>query len=310
MNFSLETRLLGMLRHSLFVDAGDYRNTVILAGTGRSGTTWVENIINANGEYRVMFEPFYSGKIPLVGGWRYRQYLRPDDQRERYLRPAERILSGKIRNTWIDRYNRKIFAKKRLVKDIRIMLVLKWMKTHFPEIPIVLLLRHPCAVAVSKLKLNWQTHLDEFLGQEALVDDFLEPYIPLLQRSRDVFEQHLFLWCVENYVPLRQFDKGEILVVFYENVCVDPASQIRRLYEFLGLSGANDCRDEVSRPSALSRRDSAIYTGESLIDGWRHSLTKDQIIRATEICGLFGLDRVYAEDSRPLVDADSVLSMF
>lgn len=310
MNLSLDFGFLGALRRSLFVDFGDSRNTVILAGTGRSGTTWVENLINANGEYRVMFEPFYSGKVRSLGEWRYRQYLRPEDQRERYIKPAELILSGQIRSSWIDRYNKKIFVKKRLVKDIRIMLVLKWMKTHFPQVPIILLLRHPCAVAVSKLKLNWQTHLDEFFEQEALVHDFLEPYIPSMRRSLDVFEKHIFLWCVENYVPLRQFNDGEILAVFYENICVDPDSQIRRLYEFLGSSQSKGYRNEISRPSALSRKDSAIYTGDSLIECWRKSLTKEQINRAVEICSLFGLDRLYGAGSLPLADADRIASMF
>lgn len=310
MNLSGILSLASTLRHSVLVDAGDYTNSVVLAGTGRSGTTWLEDIINSNGEYRVMFEPFYAGKIDILEGWRYRQYLRPDDCSRRYIEPALNILSGKIKHKWIDRYNKKIFAKKRLIKDIRIMLILGWIKANFPEIPIVLLLRHPCAVAVSKIKLNWETHLDEFLIQEDLVQDFLEPFLTEFRRPMDVFERHVFLWCVENYVPLRQFSEGEIKVVFYENVCVDPDSEIARIYKFLGISEEGLNRTEVSRPSALSRKDSAIYTGDNLVDGWRRSLTSEQVERAVDICSLFGLDRVYATGAMPLVDADRLLNLF
>jgi hypothetical protein len=43
----------------------DFRNTIFLAGTGRSGTTWLSNIINYKNEYRYMFEPFQSKKVNI-----------------------------------------------------------------------------------------------------------------------------------------------------------------------------------------------------------------------------------------------------
>ena len=34
-------------------------NTVLIAGSGRSGTTWLSEILNYNNDYRSIFEPFY-----------------------------------------------------------------------------------------------------------------------------------------------------------------------------------------------------------------------------------------------------------
>ena len=171
----------------LYIDRGDYRDTVFVAGTGRSGTTWLEELINFDHDHRILFEPFNSQEIPLVAHWNYRQYLRADDNDERYLVPARRILSGRIRHPWIDQVNSKHLVRRRLVKDIRANLILHWMHNHFPEIRIVLLLRHPCAVARSKIAMGWLTHLDDFLSQQHLIEDFLLPFVPLLESARDDF---------------------------------------------------------------------------------------------------------------------------
>lgn len=256
-------------RGQLHYDNGDYRDAVILAGTGRSGTTWDQEIINYQNDFRVMFEPFHSIKIDMLKDWNYRQYIRRDDSREKYLVPAARILSGDIRHRWIDRYNRKTFPQKRLIKDIRIQLLFPWIKFHFPEIPIILLLRHPCAVANSKIKLGWDTHLDEFLIQDELMDDFLAPFKKELENADTLFEKHVLLWCVENYIPLKQFNRGEILVVFYEQLCVNPEKEIERILQFIGKNFSPEILDKVFKPSAQSRDDSAIITGVDLVSSWR-----------------------------------------
>src|SRR6516165_9942427 len=64
----------------LFIDLGGAANNVVfLAGTGRSGTTWVSHFINYRNEYRYIFEPFPSPKANICTAFRYRQYLRPEN---------------------------------------------------------------------------------------------------------------------------------------------------------------------------------------------------------------------------------------
>ena len=123
--------------HRFCIDLGNYKNTKLIAGIGRSGTTWLEEIVNYNNTYRIMFEPFRVDKVDIISNWNYHQYIRNKNKEERYLKPTKIILSGKIRNEWIDHHNRKVFANKRIIKDIRANLFLNWIKNYFPEIPIV-----------------------------------------------------------------------------------------------------------------------------------------------------------------------------
>jgi len=301
---------LRTFRNRFIFDAGDYRQTVILAGTGRSGTTWVEEIINSQNDFRIMFEPFHQKKVDLVADWNYRQYLRCNDRNDKFLKPATSILSGDIKDERIDKFNRRMFSRKRLIKDIRAQLILKWIKHNFPEIPIILLLRHPCAVACSKIKLGWDTHLHDFLVQDELMDDFLNPFKKELETVNILFEKHIFMWCVENYVPLYQFNKGEILVVFYEDLCRKPQKEIERIFSFIEEEFSSTILKKAAKPSALTREDSAIISGTDLIGSWRKSISDDQIKRSFEILKIFGLQEIYDKSNFPLLSGTKALQVF
>lgn len=294
----------------LYYDQGDYRRSVLLAGTGRSGTTWLENIINYNNSYRIMFEPFHSKKNELIINWRYRQYIRPDNKSHKLLYAADRILSGNIRNNWVDRFNKKFIANKRLIKDIRISLFLKWINVNFPEIPIILLIRHPCAVASSKILLEWDDHLDEFMSQDDLVLDYLSPFKNNILKAENKFEKHIYTWCIENYIPLCQFNSNEILLIFYENLCTKFDTEIDKIFSFLNQKYSLEVYNQYKAPSALSRKNSAVQVGDNLIEYWKKYINKQQIKKSQEICSLFGLNAMYDHSSMPLSTEVESLSLF
>jgi hypothetical protein len=287
------------------IDANpDLRSTVFVAGTGRSGTAWAANIANYDGSARYMFEPFNPYRVPICNGFRYRQYLRPDDADPRFVEPARAILTGRVKNDWIDQFNRRFYSTRRVIKEIRANLMLKWLKVRFPEIRLVLMLRHPCADANSRLHLGWQSHLDEMLGQPDLVADHLAPFESAIRSAGSQFEKHVFLWCIENYVAFRQLEKRDVHLVFYENLCETPKREVEGLFAYLGVPVRPEVFHRLSQPSELSREESAIVQGGSLVDSWRRQVAPAMIAAAMRILALFGLDSVYsAETSMPDVEA-------
>ena len=254
----------------------------------------MSGLINHRNTYRFVFEPFHPGKVNICKSFRRKQYLRPGDRREEFLVPARTILTGGLRSLWTDRFNEKLVARRRLIKDIRANLLLGWMRANFPGMPIVLLLRHPCAVVTSQLALGWRDVLSETMEQEDLVEDFLVPMEAEIRAARGGFERRLFTWCIENYVPLRQFEPGEIQLCFYENILTQPERELPRLFSFIGEDFDERVYDELKRHSPLSRE------GEvASVDSWRRSVTGRQLERALEILGLFGLDSIYGEAQMP-----------
>lgn len=305
---------------TFFLDlgGGGHRDTVFIAGSGRSGTTWLSELINHDNRFRFIFEPFHPGKVGLCEGFLSKQYLTADfgttvasrfdanrknsdsrfatrDSPERsdpHLDTAGKILSGRARSRWADRFNRKFIARRRLVKDIRANLLLGWMKLHFPEMPMVLILRHPCAVADSRLRLGWRDNLDEVMSQEKLVEDYLKPFEADILAAKDPFERSVFLWCIENYVPLRQLGDGGIHIVFYERLLSDPEGELAPLFAFLGEEFDATLPRSIAEESGAGRN-------SRRISGWTERVSEIRRRRAAEILELFGMDRIYGEDPMP-----------
>ena len=283
----------------------DPRNTIFIAGSGRSGTTWLSDIVNYRNEFRTIFEPFHRAKVKRCQHFEEKQYLRPDNQDPAYVDPARAILSGNVPDWWANHYNTKLVARKRLIKDIRANLLLKWMHVQFPAVPIVFMLRHPFPTVTSIVELGWdaQVELDSLFRQAALLEDYVRPFEDWLGYVENDFERWILIWCLENYVPLKQFRPGELYLIFYETLVADPLAESRRLLAHLNIPVTDALHATINTPSATSRGSSAVVNGGDPLASWRTTISDTQAARALTIMQAFGLDRVYADQPMPVTDA-------
>ena len=286
----------------------DLSKTVLLAGTGRSGTTWVSNILLAGGGGRYLFEPFHSRRVSACSGFRYRQYLSPDAEEPELSLVADQILRGAIRDPWIDQLNRTVLAKWRLAKDIRANLMLGWLARLFPAVRVVVVVRHPAPVALSKLALDWGTPVDELVQQDALMRDHLEPYRGVLEAAKTPLQKHVALWCVETLVPLRSIPPGRAHLTFYEELCRSPEESIDAMRKHAGRSTTQAAQSAWRRPSELSRGDTrSLVSGEERASGWKNKITGAQSDEVHEILEGFGMADLYDDEVRPRRSAFAAL---
>jgi hypothetical protein len=320
------------LRSSLIVDRnGDWRKSIFVSSGARTGSTWVSQLINYNNAYRYMYEPFIS--MPLGYPEIFEAlpdnrilYLRPDDPNAKYVAQAQYIISGRFKHPRTDQYNTRFIVDKRLVKEVQSNLWLKWLKTHFPQLPVVLLLRHPIPTIRSRyaeyfdLPLERRAEIDDDVaarnahyrelafGQPNLVADHLEALRSALEGAETVMEQRTVIWCIQNYVPLRQFKRGEIYLTFYEKFCVDPENEIRRISQHLGepIDDASLARflARLRRPSANSKLKAEMLDGWKMVSSWQKKTPADDVRQAQGVLKIFGLDRIY-DAAEPLPDVDA-----
>ena len=147
---------------------GMSKKVIWVVGDGRSGTTWVSNVINYHHRYRFMFEPFHPKFVGPAKKFKLFHYLRPEQHNNFFHNFAQSVFTGQLQHRRVDRYNRSYFFRGLLIKDIFANLLLKWVDVQFPTVRKVLILRHPCAVAVSKERLKnwtWMTDPRDFLVQ-------------------------------------------------------------------------------------------------------------------------------------------------
>ncbi len=296
-------RLMRAACRHLYRDSdGDLRRSIIVAGAGRSGTTWLADIIGSQLSCRMMFEPFHSRQVEEFGSFHYFQYMRPNEANERLLDFSRKVLTGRIRHRWIDRHVEVLLPQFRLIKEIRACLFLRWLHDQFPEVPILFIVRHPCAVVASRLQLEWATDgdIEPFLSQPELVDDHLREHLPLIRKASTDEEKHAIIWCVSNLVPLRQFVDARLNVVFYEELCRRPNREISRVFRVLGRRSGKRASRSASRVSTTARGFSAVVTGQDPVTRWRKVLTEDQIARILEVVDRFGLGHLYGlEEPKP-----------
>ena len=297
-----------VLRGQCFVDVSTrHADSVLISAIQRSGTTWFSDVINYDNAYRSMYEPFHNGHVPQVKHFKTWQYLRPDDDSPQYLEPARAIFEGRIRSSWISQYNRRVVARKRLIKDVRSLMMIGWIRAHFPEMPVILLLRHPCAVLNSLLRLQW--HRDAralILAQPQLMEDHLEPFRAEIEAASGDVDNHLLAWCANYYVALRQLSGQRVFVAFYERFLAEPRSEIARLFAFLGRPFDDRVFSQMKAPSVQARvtrsgASSAVLTGGNVLEEWRKSITPQQLDRALALLQRFGLDAIYGAETLPRV---------
>ena len=69
----------------MFIDTGNIKNTIFIAGSGRSGTTWLMEMINYKNQFRPIFEPFHNKYNSLLKNWKYRQYLSENNVDDKFM---------------------------------------------------------------------------------------------------------------------------------------------------------------------------------------------------------------------------------
>lgn len=290
-----------------------FDSLTFVAGTGRSGTTWLVDLLNADNRHRVIFEPLRS-KWGALNGFDLPTYIRPDCEDPHLVGLVRNILLGNFKsNRWTGRGNERIVSTRRIVKDVHSNLRLAWLRAQFPRFPIILIIRHPCAIAASRQRLGDDTSLDGFLEDAVLVEDHLDPFLDELRRLDSPFERQIARWCIETYVPLRQFGtRHEIALVFYEHLVGNPRSTLEDLFRMLGREAPAAAYEKVGKPSLTTYRpDEPLASAADAVTDWRKQLGSQQVERALELLALFGLDRLYGSQPEPrLSDGRLLLELY
>ena len=282
---------------------------MILAGMGRSGTTWAARLINYDQSYRILFEPFCPWVTREARRFEYMQYINPRCHNPILVNQAKKILSGRPRNYWVDGENEKIIYRRRIIKDIRANLMLGWLKKIMPQMPIVLMIRHPLAVTASWLHLGWGKELrgkrSEFsilTSQKALLNDFplISEVIEIIDQ-KSLFEQILFQWCVFYYVPFRTLMKHDSFLLFYENLILEPEHELKRLFQYLRQPYNWQAIHKISRKSSSTNYLKRDFNKDrtQLLSGWKARFSEAQIQRARTILAMFELEHVYDVNGYP-----------
>jgi hypothetical protein len=273
----------------------------IIAGSGRSGTTWVAELLAAMEPARIVFEPFH-GRVPIGKLFAFR-YFRPGDECEPLRIFWDVCLKGKVGHRWVSHLQQGEPAPGpfAIVKAIRANLMLAWVRSLHPTLRILYLIRDPRAVVASRIRCGWASGgpLKSMLEQPTLLGDHLTPALLDLARSVDgEVAGHAVQWSIENRVVLAQAKAADIRILRYEDLVRGPQH---------GLGAIQEAADTGHWPNALplfDRPSKTAFDGDgqrqstmARLERWKVDLCSKDIVSIGRIVRAFGLGAYLREDS-------------
>ena len=249
-----------------------YNKHIIIAGSARSGTSWLAEIIALQFRYRLLFEPeheYQTQEGHLICDKFITEGILQNEQEEYF----KKIFKNKIDSDWIAQIsNRKlkmhlwpVVPKKYVIKFVRCNLSAHFMSSYF-EIPLLFITRNPYDVILSqnRVKFNWLYNLNHFKHQKPITE-VLESKYNFSWDEADGYSEIETLslrWCIENKVvfDLHEADNSNLKIVKYE----DLKSDINLFYDLCktyDLKPLSNLEELYSRPSSKTHPESNIKSG-------------------------------------------------
>ena len=286
---------------------GNYEDVIWLVGDGRSGTTWLADLINWDKRYRELFEPIHPGHVREAKKFGFNPYLRPHDRTSPIGKFLHSVFSGKFKHLRADTSKPQLFYQGLLIKDIYANLLIGWVHQNISKTKKIMIIRNPFSVVLSKQRNKdwiWMENPQEFLGQNALMHDYLAPFEHFISHANDNFiENQILIWSIIHYVPFKQLSKGDIYILFYEHLFCNPEEEILRLFNYLYNDQFTELDGEllklIRKPSRTQGNKFSTLSTQNSLDVWKDDLTTQQIDNGLKILEKFGLDTIYGDNSLP-----------
>lgn len=246
---------------------------IFVTGGHRFGTTWVGRMLALAPKAIYVDEPFrprevsdvlaYRTRFPdfftLVDSsnadrfqpvfdevFRHRPVIRP--LRELMQSPKHLKVQGK-------RFMKHVLGRtlgwRPVVKDPNALFSTPWLSDRYGTANVVMM-RHPAAFAGSLKRMNWSTDFGEFLSQDRLMESAVGRLAADMRSTSrdDVIGQSIVLWNMFADWIGELAKRPDVQVIIHERLSVDPLSEFRRLYQWLGLEFTDKVESRIREHTA------------------------------------------------------------
>lgn len=298
---------------------------VALLGFGRSGTTWVSDIISKVTGTLVLFEPFHPTVTELSERFSYSEVRNPEDSRvlKEYF---DGLLEKRNRKMWLLRNHVPVGLNKvspefldtiwdecRVsgFKAIRGNSMVDWFHREMGY-KVVFMVRHPCAVVASiKRRSNfwefgWPRTYELFLSKTVYNGNSAERFRPIVEDVKDDIGRFAVMWAVTHAIALPQLDRLGLPLFYYEDFYREPFKHAREMFRYMGLGEVDIHPSHMFTPSMTTMRTvHGMYDKEADIVTkgasafWDKDLTSRDVDMIMELVKAFGVE-LYERDGRPL----------
>jgi len=280
---------------------------IVILGFGRSGTTWLSDIISKSLGGLILFEPlhpevfeqsydclYHNGKDDLIS--------------KAILSQFDKVLNLNVRNKWLlrnhlstsleeasEKFVQSVWDNTQVIglKSIRANLFIDQIYSQYSR-QIVFVKRDPLAVAASLLRrirfweeYGFEKHINKFFKEAIFSDQFKflnkESLHIIFNQIKEDYLKMMFIWGVTHLIVERQLKSLSIPLFRYENFYLDPFKSTYELMEYLDRDKVNIHPSYIFTPSMLTLKTSHEFSNNSISDDiklsffWNDMLTSIQI---------------------------------
>jgi hypothetical protein len=289
------------------------KQTILVTGAHRSGTTWVGRMLSADRGTAYISEPLnvlHRRGIYRADVKHWYEYITEENE-EKYLPAFRELLNfryhlfseiGSLRSQKdfmrMGRdlsifMNGKMLGQRALLKDPFAVFSTPWFAQKL-NCQVVITIRHPAGFASSLKRLNWRFDFRDLLDQPMLMRDHLEADRADMEsmQADDIIGQSALLW---RMIYRSVHDTRELFphfkIVRHEDLSLDPVAGYKSLYASLGLTFDEKAHDTIlnssssENPTELSKKKvhSVKLDSRANMDNWKKRLTSEEIIRIRKL---------------------------
>ncbi len=289
------------------------RRDVFLFSTPRGGSTWLSELILTQPGFKPADEPFNLRDAPIraelsargIGEWIDLYDRTKEEAMFSYIESIRTGANGVV-NPFFYRNHFRLVTRRICFKILHAgedrMSAFRRRFGGF----IVLLLRHPIPVSLSRKELP---RLRAFLSSDYrshLTAQQIACAERIVSLGSDL-DRAVLDWCFQTAVPLSRIEP-EWAVVTYEQLVIDPLPVLDLLAERLELPYPERMARRLTKASASTHQSdpatrdrlsagSDVRERSWLVDKWRKEADADAVSRAMEALSAFGLDDLYRSES-------------
>ena len=205
--------------------------------------------------------------------------------------------AARMGRDWLNFSRARRNNQRPLLKDPFAIFSSPWFSQRL-ECQVIVLVRHPAAIASSLKRLNWPFDFNHLLQQPLLMRDWLHPFQEEMEAMRenpqDIIGGSSLLWrMVYHVVNAYQNTVHDLQLVRHEDLSRDPLGGFHELCTNMSIEFTPELQrvvEESSSPSNPDELSSRSVHGTRLdsrasIDNWKQRLTPEEVTRVMELTG-------------------------
>lgn len=254
---------------------------IIVLGFGRSGTTWIADIISKITGQLILFEPIHPSVTKLAAKLSYSTINGNGDSEslsELLKKFYENVLIKKHRKKWLmrnhvpdklenisDSFLDTLWGECSIAgfKEIRANFLIEWFLQKL-DAKIVFIMRHPGAT-ISSIKgrsnfweFGWpgtyKLFLEKTIYHKYYKDHPIANYVEVVERANTYAENCAIMWAITHAIALPELARLKLPIFFYENFYDFPFSSSRTLMRYLNYNNVDIHPSYLFTPSMTTLR--------------------------------------------------------